>query len=500
MKMLSSSQIYNADQATIKNSGISSVELMEIAAAKCTDWIKDHYLDHSRKIHIFCGMGNNGGDGLVISRILIESGYLVSCYIVNFSKKKSADFKINFERLGQSGCIPVEIYEQTNIPQISSKDLVVDAIFGLGLTREPEGIANRVIKNINHSGAEVLAIDFPSGLFAEASVTMPSSVIKADYTLTFQNPKLAFFLPDNRFYIKNWIVLDIGLDQNYIDSIDCQYNAVDEAMIKSMIKKRKRFTHKGSFGHSLMIGGSFGKIGAVILASRASLKTGSGLVSTYIPKCGYTAMQGSNPEIMVEVDDENYLQYFNFKTKPTTIGIGMGMGRHMKTKRGFIAFLKSNKIPMVIDADGLNIIAEHEELSDLISENTILTPHPKEFERLVGSWNNDFEKLDKQSKFSNTHNCLVVLKGAYTSISYKGKMYFNTSGNPGLATAGSGDVLSGIITGLLAQGYNTLEAALIGVYIHGRAADLGIQDEESMESFIASDCINNLGKVFKELI
>ena len=173
---------------------------------------------------------------------------------------------------------------------------------------------------------------------------------------------------------------------------------------------------------------------------------------------------------------------------------------HLKTKKGFIAFLKSNKIPMLIDADGLNIIAEHEELSDLILENTILTPHPKEFERLVGSWENDYEKLDKQNKFSNTHKCLVILKGAYTSISYEDEIYFNTSGNPGLATAGSGDVLSGIITGLLAQGYKPLEAALIGVYVHGRAADLGIQNEESMESFIASNCINNLGKVFKELV
>ena len=500
MKILSSTQIYKADQATIKSLGISSTELMEIAATKCADWIMGRYSDRSRQIHVFCGMGNNGGDGLVISRILIESGYSVACYNVNFSKKKSEDFQINLEKLKQTGYTPLEIFELKNFPHIASKELVIDAIFGLGLTREPKGIAKEVIKKINCSKAEVVAIDFPSGLFAEGSVTEPSSVIKADYTLTFQNPKLAFFLPDNRFYIKNWIVLDIGLDQNYIDSVDFQYKAVDEAMIKAMFKTRERFTHKGSFGHSLLIGGSFGKIGAVILASRASLKTGSGLVSTYIPKCGYTAMQSSNPEIMVEVDDENYLQFFNFKTKPTAIGIGMGMGMHLKTKKGFIAFLKSNKIPMLIDADGLNIIAEHEELSDLILENTILTPHPKEFQRLVGSWENDYEKLDKQNKFSDTHKCLVVLKGAYTSISYGGKIYFNTSGNPGLATAGSGDVLSGIITGLVAQGYKPLEAALIGVYVHGRAADLGIKNEESMESFIASDCINNLGKVFKELV
>jgi hydroxyethylthiazole kinase-like uncharacterized protein yjeF len=202
---------------------------------------------------------------------------------------------------------------------------------------------------------------------------------------------------------------------------------------------------------------------------------------------------------MVEVDDENYIQYFNYKTKPNAIGIGMGLGLHLKTKQGFVAFLKKCKLPLVIDADGLNIISEHGELSDLIKEDSILTPHPKEFERLVGSWANDYEKLEKQLKFSEDHKCLIVLKGAYTSISYRGSIFFNETGNPGLATAGSGDVLTGIITGLKAQWYGSLEAALIGVYIHGRSADLGIENDESMESFIASDCIANLGKVFKEL-
>jgi hydroxyethylthiazole kinase-like uncharacterized protein yjeF len=500
MKILSSSQIYQADQATIKNTPISSTDLMERAASKCVDWILGLNLDRSKRIHVFCGRGNNGGDGLVISRLLIQNGFEVITYDVNFSERRSRDCEINLKRLIETGHKPIEIDGGTAFPKLFPGELIIDAIFGIGLTRTPEGISKKVIEKINQSGAEVIAIDIPSGLFAESTVTETSSVIRAAHTLTFQHPKLAFFLPENHSYIKNWELLDIGLDQTFIDAVESQYAATDKAVIKGMVKKRERFSHKGSYGHSLLIGGSFGKIGAVILASKAALKIGSGLVSTYIPKCGYHAMQGSNPEIMVEVDDENYLEYFNFKTKPDAIGIGMGLGLHLKTKKGFVEFLRSNKIPLVIDADGLNIIAEHQELSDLITEDTILTPHPKEFERLVGTWKNDYEKLTKQLSFSEEHKCMVVLKGAYTSIAYRGKIYFNTTGNPGLATAGSGDVLTGIITGLLAQGYHTLEAALMGVFIHGRAADLGIEHEESMESFIATDCIKNFGKVFKEFI
>lgn len=499
MNILSTSQIYQADKITIKNQGITSDVLMERASEKCVDWILGLGLDRSKPIHVFCGMGNNGGDGLVISRLLFGKGYHITCYIVNFSQNRSKDFQINLDKLVELEQSPVEISEIDSFPDTSPEDLIIDAIFGIGLSRAPEGIAKEVIQKINNSEAKVISIDFPSGLYAESPVEQSSSVIRADYTLTFQNPKLAFFIPDNRDYIREWFVLDIGLDQNFINSVDSEFMLVERPMIKGMIKRREKFSHKGTYGHSLMIGGSFGKIGAMILASRAALKAGSGLVSAFIPKCGYTAMQSSNPEIMVEVDDENYIQYFNYKTKPTVIGIGMGLGTHMKTKKGFVAFLKNCKLQMVIDADGLNIISEYDELADLIREDSILTPHPKEFERLVGSWKNDYEKLEKQRKFSEDYKCLLVLKGAYTSVSYKGKIFFNATGNPGLATAGSGDVLTGIITGLLAQGYSTLEAALIGVYVHGRSADLGIENNESMESFVASDSINTLGQVFKEI-
>lgn len=498
MKILSSSDIYKADQATIEKTPISSTDLMERAGQKCVDRILNHGLDPSLQVHIFCGMGNNGGDGLVIARLLFEKGYKIKPYIVKVSKRSSRDFQINLKRLIRIGIVPQEIDDVKNFPVIICGELVIDAIFGIGLKGNPAGLARTVIQKINQSGAKIIAIDIPSGLFSESPVTDQEAVIRADLALTFQNPKLAYVLPENQYFIKNWEVLDIGLDPASIEAAESIYHIVDFESVKDILKIRDKFSHKGTHGHALIIGGSFGKIGAAILASKAALKTGSGLVTAYIPKCGYTALQTSTPEIMVEVDDENYLQHFNFKTKATAIGVGVGMGTHSKTKNGFEAFLRRNEMPLVIDADAINMLAAHQELSDLIVRGNILTPHPKEFERLVGPWKNDYDKLDKLLAFSKKHQCLVVLKGTYTTISYQGSMYFNTSGNAGLATAGSGDVLTGIITGLLAQGYEPLDAALLGVYVHGRSADLGIKLNESMESFTASDCIEHLGLVFKE--
>ena len=273
---------------------------------------------------------------------------------------------------------------------------------------------------------------------------------------------------------------------------------VDKEYIHRIYKRRNKFSHKGSHGHSLIIGGSFGKIGAVVLASKASLKAGSGLVTVYIPKCGYDVLQSTNPEVMVEVDSEDHLEFFNYKTKPTVIGIGMGMGTSEKTCIGYRKFLLDNELPLVIDADAINILSKHEELLKIIPENSILTPHPKEFERLVGKWKNDYEKLEKLMKFSTKNNCIVVLKGSHTAIAYLGKIYFNITGNPALATAGSGDVLTGIITGLLAQKYTPLEASIYGVYLHGLTADIAINESQSVESFTALDSINYLGKAFKK--
>ena len=498
MKILSPEQIHEADKATIKNTPISSHELMEKAASKCYDWIIEKFPDLSQQIDVYCGMGNNGGDGLVIARLLLEKGYRVKTYLICFSENRSADFCLNLTRLIELKADIKEIRETSDFPVIDQNDLVIDAIFGIGLKRAPTGFTKDFIIYLNDCRPTVIAIDIPSGLFAQTLVQDKEAVVKSKYILSFQSPKLAFLLSDHQDYVDNWTILDIELDKNYLENVNTDYYLIDQDFVEKFIIKRQRFSHKGTFGHSLIIGGSFGKIGAVILASKAALKAGSGLVSSYIPKCGYTAMQTDNPEIMVEVDDEKYLQFFNVKTKPDAIGIGPGLGTHPKTKKGFVEFVLQCKLPLVIDADGLNIISEFKDLLNIIPKDAILTPHPKEFKRLVGSWANDYEKLEKQIGLSSQLQCVVVLKGAYTSIACNGTIYFNSTGNAGLATAGSGDVLTGIITGLLAQGYTSLESAILGVYIHGRSADFGIASFESMESLTAMDCIKYLGKVFQE--
>jgi len=499
MKILSAPQMYQLDKATMVNKPISSVDLMEYAATQCFHWIIDYLNGERPIIHIFSGSGNNGGDGLVIARKLLNAGFEVNAYFIKLGENSSEDFAINYDRLSDIKAEPIRLSDRKQFPKIKPDELIIDAIFGIGLSRAPDGFVKEVIQLINQSKSKVISIDVPSGLFTEETVSDKDSVIKASETLSFQNPKLAFFLPENRLYCGSWHILDIGLDKVELNSIATNFKMVDKNYIQSLYKKRNKFSHKGKFGHSMIIGGSFGKIGAVVLASRAALRAGSGLVSAYIPKCGYDILQSTNPEVMVEVDSEDHLEFFNYKTKPTVIGIGMGLGTTEKTSNGFGKFLKENDLPLVIDADGINILSVHKEFFKLIPKNSILTPHPKEFERLVGKWKDDYEKLEKLIALSLEHKCIVILKGAHTAIAIDGEVYFNTTGNPALATAGSGDVLTGIITGLLAQNYTSHEASMLGVYLHGLTADIAISNSQSMESFIASDSIENLGAAFKDL-
>lgn len=491
MYILSPEQIAKADKATIKKNAISSIDLMEQAAISCFHWLHSRLQGEGTKIHVFCGIGNNGGDGLVIARHLFQHGYNVTCYVVNMSEKRTDEFLTNYNRLKELGEWPTVINNENEFPEVAFEDIVIDAIFGNGLSREPEGFTKKLIQYINSTKVFTLAIDFPSGLFGEKTVTSKETVLKAGHVLTFQTPKLAFLLPENKEYLNTWEVLDIGLDEAFIKSLKSKTYFTTKSDIISLYKPRNKWSHKGTFGHSLIIGGSFGKIGAVTLASKAALKIGSGLVTAYLPKCGYEIVQISLPETMVEVDDDKVLTYFNFKTIPTVIGIGPGMGTSEKTALGFAKFIKENKLPLVIDADAINLLALNKPLLSYLPKNTILTPHPKELERIIGPWKNDYDKLEIASKFSQENNLIIVIKGLHTVIIDGKSMYFNSTGNAALATAGSGDVLTGCITGLIAQGYSPNHAAIFGVYIHGRTADIAVQ-ETSYETFTASSIFDYL--------
>ncbi len=498
-KILSAKQLYTADAITVKKNNISYMDLMEHAGTQCFQWIHNRLQGDPVTIQVFCGTGNNGGDGLVIARHLKQHGYNVNSYIINCSNDRSEAFLQNYERLKEIGVWSEMITCSSEFPKISENDMIIDAIFGLGLSRSPENLLKEVIQQINDSNAYILSIDFPSGLFSDKPVTDIDAVIKSNHTLTFQTPKLAFLLPDNNKYIDTWDVIDIGLDREYLIHAETDYYLNNKLDILPIYKFRERFSHKGDFGHSLIIGGSFGKIGAVTLASKAALIIGSGLVTAYVPKCAYQILQTSIPEVMVEVDAENELQYFNSKVNSTAIGIGVGMGTQSETAKGFEQFLKKNKIPLVLDADAINLLSKHKALLKLLPKYSILTPHPKEFERLVGKWKDDFSKLKKLQSLSKKYDLIIVLKGAYSAIAHEGKIYFNTTGTPALATGGSGDVLTGILTGLLAQKYLPFDAARLGVYLHGKTAELSI-NTKVMETFIASDIIDFLSDAYMDLL
>ena len=487
-KLFTGKQIKEIDNQTIIRQKITSEALMERAVNNLKPHIVKE-LSKDKHIYIFCGIGNNGGDGLVLARLL-QPDYQVSCVIVPFSKKSSADFESNFSKLQKTSVEIIEFSEDTKL-EINGNDIVIDAIFGTGLSRPASGIAKQAIDFINNSGAKILSIDIPSGLYADRSNTPVDPIVKADMVYSFQFPKISFFFPENAGYVKAFEIVDIGLDTNVIIEMPTNYFMQTPA-VENMLKKRPKTGYKNTFGHALIVGGSYGMIGAPVLASKAALRIGAGLVTNFIPRCGYPISQTYVPEVMTLTDNGNkYISNIEVPDKITAIGIGMGMGTKIKTQKALKKFLKNNTRPLLLDADALNILALNPKWLKYLPENSILTPHEGEFKRLAGAWNNDSEKWQKLKEFSTKYQVITVLKGAYTLISDGEFFYINPVANPALATAGSGDVLSGIITGLLAQGYQAMEAALLGVFLHGQTAEKYVKKYRDY-SMIASDIIREL--------
>ncbi|GLB50111.1 NAD(P)H-hydrate dehydratase [Neptunitalea lumnitzerae] len=499
MKILNAKQLKEADNYTIQNQGITSIELMERAASELFNWLHSRLQGANVKLHIFCGVGNNGGDGLALARMLVKEKYNVAVYIVNFSEQRSADFLVNYERLKEMNYWPEVIKESNDFPELAKEDIIVDAIFGQGLNRPPENWVANLIQYINQSKAFVVSVDIPSGLYMEAVPEDTSAVIQANHTLSFQLPKLPFFLPDTGIYSNNFEVLDIGLDMEYITQSDSSTYVIGKQEALEMYKPREKFSHKNTYGHVLVVGGSYGKIGAAMLSSEAALNSGAGLVTAYLPKCGYQIMQTALPEIMVLTSKhDEYISEIEFEVKPTVVAVGMGMDTKPVTKNAFRQFLEVNTLPLVIDADGLNILAQEQDLLEKLPSKTILTPHPGELKRLIGAWKDDFDKLAKVKAFSKAYDLIVVIKGAHSITVYHDALYINTTGNPGMATAGSGDTLTGIIAGLVAQQYTEVEAAVFGVYLHGKAGDLSVE-KNSYQALTATEIIDFLGDAYLDL-
>jgi NAD(P)H-hydrate epimerase len=506
MKILSSDQIREADQYTIKNQPITSLDLMEQAATRCYAAIQDEIGDkiEGQPIHVFCGIGNNGGDGLVLARLFFNAGFDVNIYISRYSNKSTTDFKVNLGRLKGHDINLVDIDMAEDLKPIKN-GWIIDAIFGTGLNRPPRGIAAATIKHINQQDLPIISIDIPSGLFSNLPAHHDmDKTIAADYTFGFQVPKLAFFMPENFNYVGNWNVVDIGLDAEFVEQQESELYYLVPSKLKAMLRNRSKFEHKGDFGHAVIIGGDTEKAGAVVLAGKAALRAGAGLVTLMVPEKIIPIVHVSAPEIMCVANGEDYIRSWEKKKLPKAmnkigLGVGVGMGKQSRTKDFLKDLLEDSFDPIVLDADAINIIAGDQKLMDEVPAQSILTPHIGEFKRLVGNYKNGFEMLKKQIEFSIKHKVIVVLKGAHTRISTpRGKVFFNPTNNPGLATAGSGDVLTGVITGLLKQYDNPVNAALLGVYLHGKAGDLALK-KQSMESLIASDIIDNLGNAYQYL-
>lgn len=501
MKIFSVDKIKEADAYTIQNEPIADIDLMERAATQLFKWIR-HRVDPEHRIFVFAGLGNNGGDGMALSRLLTEAGYEVFVYVVKYSDKSSDSFSINFNRFKTTAPERlVEIESEKEFPEIGEEDLIVDAIFGSGLTRPVKGMAAAIIRRINASLAVTLAIDIPSGLYADkSSLNTGGEIIHADYTLSFQLPKFAFLLPENDSFVGEWHILDIGLHPTFIQKTRVENFYLLKKDIRPLIKKRGRFSHKGTYGHALLIAGSYGKMGAAILSAKATLRSGVGLLHVHTPKAGYTILQTALPEAMLSMDRyENYFSEIPDLSPFNAIGIGPGLGMEHQSQMAMKLLIQNYRNPLVIDADGLNILAQNKTWLSFLPPNSILTPHPKEFERLAGKWANDFDKIEKQKAFAIRFKVIVVLKGAHTTICLpNGHCYFNSTGNPGMATAGSGDVLTGIITGLLAQHYAPEHAALLGVYLHGLAGDLAVR-KTGLEALMAMDIVDSIGRAFKKI-
>ncbi|MBO9657458.1 MAG: NAD(P)H-hydrate dehydratase, partial [Chitinophagaceae bacterium] len=448
---------------------------------------------------IFCGKGNNGGDGLAIARLLSKRDVIV--YILESAQKGSSDFQENLARLEKLSTVEIRfIQTEDTINKLDIDGLVIDALFGSGLNRPLDGIAAKLVERINQSGNLIVSIDLPSGMFADQS-SLNHPQIKADHTLSFQAYKKAFLMAENAAYCGDVHILEIGLHYEYYDNTPSMEEQTDEDIIYNIFKPRNNFGHKGTYGHSLLIAGSYGKIGAAVLAAEACLRSGAGLVTCHLPSCGYAIMQTSLPEVMVSADVNNAINT-TIETDLSiyrSIGIGPGLGTASETRALLKEVLTQYKLPVVLDADALNSIAKQPELLSLVPAGSILTPHPKEFQRLFGETSNEFERIDLASQKAKELDLVIILKGHHTLIAMPdGRRYFNSTGNAGMATGGSGDVLTGILTGLLAQGYKPANAAILGVYLHGMAGDLAAE-ELSMESMISGDITKFLGKAYRQV-
>ncbi len=496
MHILDAKEMRAWDDYTMQQEPIASIDLMERAASKCFDWLKgNNYL--GRSFLIFCGPGNNGGDGYALARLLLGQGSDVNVYQLDGEKQPSADNLANQERLKAAGLSIHIIHQLSELPELTQENIIIDALYGMGLSKPLCGMDAEVATYLNNSGAEIISIDLPSGLFSDQS-SCHNVTIRASHTLTFQTMKLGLLLAENAESFGEVHVLDIGLHPGFLRDKESPFELLSMDTVRSIHQPRNPFAHKGDHGHAALVAGSEGMMGAAILAARGCLRSGVGKLTCYIPRIGYNIMQQSVPEAMVKISGEEWITGHEEMLVHEAVGIGPGLGLHIKPDV-FQDLLQSSTGPVVLDADALNLLAADPLSYSNIFPGSVLTPHPKEFDRIYGAHDNEFERIHKAVERAKKDHFVIVLKGHHTLIALpSGKAWFNSTGNAGMAKGGSGDVLTGLITGLMAQGYSSQQAAMLGVYLHGLAGDLAAT-ELSQEAMIAGDLVNYLGKAFLKI-
>ncbi|MBR1462341.1 MAG: NAD(P)H-hydrate dehydratase [Prevotella sp.] len=503
MKIFTSAQIHELDHYTMEHEPIRSIDLMERAAKVLTRAITDSWTNNTPVV-VFAGPGNNGGDALAVARMLADQGYKVSVYLFNINGKLSEDCAKNAQRILDSRKIKdfIEVRDEFDPPVLEANMLVVDGLFGSGLNKPLSGGFASLVKYINQSPSYIVSIDIPSGLMTEDNTyNVRANIIKADMTLTLQQKKLSFLFPENQQFIGKLKVLDIRLSEEGIKKIDALYTVTDENDIRSKLRHRNEFAHKGNMGTALIIAGSYGMAGAAVLATKACLRSGVGKVIVHTPRRNNDILQISVPEAVMSIDhDEKYFSETIDAEDIDAVCMGPGLRQQENTAIALISQVRRSQCPIVLDADALNILSNHRAWLQQLPKNIIMTPHPKEFDRLNGaSCADSFERLTRARDLAEHLNAYIILKGHYSALCMpNGHVVFNSTGNAGMATAGSGDVLSGIITALLARGYEHGDACIVGMYLHGLAGDLAAK-ELGMESMIAGDIIRYLPKAFRRI-
>ncbi len=501
MKIFSANQIKDIDAYTVAHEPILSIDLMERAAEVLFSAIIDIY-PHAHRFVVFCGPGNNGGDGLAVARLLAHQGKSISVYLLCDPQQLSPDALINYKRLIKVDGITSDIIRsEEDLPLIGADDIVVDALFGSGLSRPLVDLPYKIVCHINDSHSDVVSIDIPSGLPGEESFGYSSKgIVRATRTLTLQFPKLSFFFPENEEFVGQFHILPIGLHPIALSTLPTPYRFTTESDASSLLPSRSLFGHKGTFGHLLLVAGSKGMMGASVLAARGAYRAGAGLVTAHIPAGQGHVVHISIPEVIVSEDiDSSCFSALGSLAAFSAVAVGPGITTHPKAKAALRQLLKEVSVPLLLDADAINIIAEERDMIALLPPNAILTPHPKELSRLIGTWSSSYNRLEMQRAFAQKYGVVLLCKGAFTSIALpSGELYFNSTGNSGMATGGSGDVLSGIIGGLLAQGIKSSDAAILGVYLHGLAGDIAAL-EMGQQAIMASDLTNSLAKAWLTL-